>query len=54
MESGMKQVVVEEPLVSPRDPQAGGTATLGLSLCPVEMLGTGLCLVYPGEAPRHV
>lgn len=54
MESSMKQVVVEELLVSPCDPQRGGTVTLGVSLCPAEMLGTGLCPVYPGEAPVHV
>lgn len=32
MESSVKQVVVEEPLVSPCDMQQGDTFTLGMSL----------------------
>lgn len=50
----MKEVVVEEPLVSLCDLQWGGTVTLGVSPCPAEVLGTGLCPVYPSEAPVHV
>lgn len=50
MESSVKQVVVEEELVSPCDVQWGGTAMLRVSLCPAELLGTGLCPVYPSEA----
>lgn len=50
MDSSVKQVVVEEQLVSPCDLQVGSTATLRVSLCPAELLGTGLCPVYPSEA----
>lgn len=51
MESSMKQVVVEEPMVSPCDPHWGGSIMLRLPLCPAEMLSTGLCPLYPRKAP---
>lgn len=47
MESSMKEVVVEELLVSPCDLQRGGTVRLGVSPCPAETLGTGLGPIYP-------